>query len=71
MQDADLIRMANQIADFFQPYEREEAVEGIATHLRNFWDPRMRVQIIDIAAARPDVLAEPVREAVARLRLAA
>lgn len=70
MRDADLIRMANQIADFFQPYERAEAVEGIATHLRNFWDPRMRAQIIDIAAAQPGALAEPVREAVARLRRA-
>jgi formate dehydrogenase subunit delta len=34
--------MANQIADFFRAYPRERAVEGIATHLRKFWDPRMR-----------------------------
>ena len=34
--------MANQIADFFQSYPEAEAVEGVATHIQKFWDPRMR-----------------------------
>lgn len=42
MNDDRLISMANQIADFFQSYPEAEAVEGIATHIQKFWDPRMR-----------------------------
>ena len=34
--------MANQIGDFFKSYPEGEAVEGIATHIQKFWDPRMR-----------------------------
>jgi len=40
--DDRLISMANQIADFFLSYPEAEAVEGVATHIRRFWDPRMR-----------------------------
>jgi formate dehydrogenase subunit delta len=42
MNDQDLIRMANQIADYYKAYPQEEAVAGIAAHIRSFWDPRMR-----------------------------
>jgi|TARA_R110002073_G_scaffold156470_4_gene311754 formate dehydrogenase subunit delta len=68
MQDAELIRMANQIADFFQPYEAEEAIEGVATHIKSFWEPRMRTQLFAIADSAPDQFSEPVRAAIARLR---
>jgi formate dehydrogenase subunit delta len=35
--------MANQIGTFFESMpDREEALAGIAKHLKNFWDPRMR-----------------------------
>jgi formate dehydrogenase subunit delta len=37
-----LVTMANQIADFFQSYPEAEAVEGVLTHIKKFWDPRMR-----------------------------
>jgi formate dehydrogenase subunit delta len=42
-----LVHMANDIGDFFaaQP-DPAEAAAGIATHLRKFWDPRMRRQIL-------------------------
>ena len=41
--NTNLIRMANQIGTFFESMpDREEALQGIATHLRKFWDPRMR-----------------------------
>ena len=41
--DNNLIRMANQIGTFFESMpDRQEALEGIATHLKKFWDPRMR-----------------------------
>lgn len=41
--DDTLIRMANQIGTFFESMpDRTEALAGIAKHLKNFWDPRMR-----------------------------
>ncbi len=42
MDDNRLIFMANQIGDFFKSYPEDEAIEGIATHIQKFWDPRMR-----------------------------
>jgi formate dehydrogenase subunit delta len=42
METRDMLRMANQIADFFKGYPREEARKEAATHLNNFWDPRMQ-----------------------------
>jgi formate dehydrogenase subunit delta len=42
MQSSDLIRMANQIAAYFEPYPKQEALDGIAMHIHNFWEPRMR-----------------------------
>jgi formate dehydrogenase subunit delta len=42
MQNSDMIRMANQIAAYFEAYPRAEALAGIAKHIKSFWDPRMR-----------------------------
>lgn len=43
MNNEHLIRMANQIGVFFESMpDRKEALEGLATHLKKFWDPRMR-----------------------------
>ncbi|WP_295960870.1 formate dehydrogenase subunit delta [Rhodoferax sp.] len=43
MKADNLIRMANQIGEFFETMpEREEALDDIATHIRKFWEPRMR-----------------------------
>lgn len=51
----NLIRMANRIGDFFasQP-GRDEALTGIATHIRNFWEPRMRAALLDFLEQHPD-----------------
>ncbi len=51
--DADnLVRMANRIGDFFEAMpERPEALEGIATHLKKFWDPRMRREFVALVDA--------------------
>lgn len=45
MNNDRLVMMANQIADFFQSYPEAEAIDGIATHIKKFWDPRMRRNI--------------------------
>lgn len=39
---AKLIRMANQIAVFFDSQRAEDGPPGVATHINKFWDPRMR-----------------------------
>ena len=42
-QQDNLVRMANQIGTYFESLpDRAEALEGIANHLRKFWEPRMR-----------------------------
>jgi formate dehydrogenase subunit delta len=39
--------MANQIGSFFQSEpDHTLALEGIASHLKRFWEPRMRQQIL-------------------------
>lgn len=70
-----LVTMANQIGKFFaaQGASRggeDRAVADIAHHLRQFWDPRMRAEIIalpDETASRLDPLP---RRAVALLAAA-
>jgi formate dehydrogenase subunit delta len=45
-----LIKMANQIAAFFDGeggHNPEEAAKLMATHLRRYWEPRMRQQMIE------------------------
>ncbi len=66
--DGKLVMMANQIARFYLPQKQIEPVGAIATHIRKFWDPRMRAAIIahlDQGAAGLDDLA---RQAVERLK---
>lgn len=48
----NLIRMVNQIGAFFEPMpDRAEAIDGIAAHLRKFWEPRMRRQLFALIDA--------------------
>ena len=43
-----LIYMANQIATFFASQPREARVTGVADHINQFWEPRMRNQLFAI-----------------------
>lgn len=63
----DIVRMANQISDFFKAYPHEVAVKETATHIRNFWDPRMRCQLFDHLAAGGQGLSEIALEAARTL----
>jgi formate dehydrogenase subunit delta len=68
MQAERLVEMANQIADYFRAEpDRQEAITSAARHLRRFWDPRMRKQIIEHYEASGDGLNEIARAAVAQL----
>jgi len=60
-----LIMMANDIGAYFAGYpDRDEAIDGIASHLRNFWEVRMRREIVDYVARGGNELSPLVREAV-------
>jgi formate dehydrogenase subunit delta len=54
-----LVIMANQIGKFFASQRHSDAAKGTAEHLRKFWDPRMRAQIIDYVSHGGDGL-DPV-----------
>jgi formate dehydrogenase subunit delta len=58
--------MANQIGLFFAHQSEVQAVASINDHIRKFWDPRMRKQILDeLDVAELD---RRVRRAVAQLK---
>ena len=68
METRDMLRMANQIADFFKGYPREDAVKEAATHLNNYWDPRMRKHFFDYLAKGGEGLDPLIVEAAAQVR---
>lgn len=42
-----LVKMVNEIASFFEAEpDRDVALEAVAGHLKRFWDPRMRREIV-------------------------
>jgi len=47
MNTDNLVRMVNRIGAFFEAMpDRAEALEGIAMHVRRYWEPRMRRQLL-------------------------
>jgi formate dehydrogenase subunit delta len=67
-----LVKMANDIGAFYETWpDRKEAITSIATHLKNFWEPRMRREIIEHASRGPERdprLKDLVREAILTLQ---
>ena len=64
-----LVTMANDIANFFaaEP-DRQVAVDGVFTHLKRYWVPRMREQIVQhVREHGPGGLSEIAAAAVQRL----
>lgn len=58
-----LVKMANEIASFFESEDDPKAIsDGVAGHLKRFWDPRMRRELVRFidesggAGCRPAVL---------------
>jgi formate dehydrogenase subunit delta len=71
MKSDHLIEMANQIGMFFDSLpDREEALTGIAEHIRKFWEPRMRRTLLAAldAAHERDSFTEIVRDALVQHR---
>jgi formate dehydrogenase subunit delta len=64
-----LVRMANDIGNFFKAEpDHVVAVDSVAMHLKRFWDPRMRKEIVAYVDGGGVELMELVREAVLKLR---
>jgi len=51
MTPAKMVHMANQIALFFAAYPHDEAVAAVADHIKKFWEPRMRAQLLGYLAS--------------------
>jgi formate dehydrogenase subunit delta len=64
-----LIKMSNEITAFFVGEHDEEAAStAVANHLRRYWDPRMRKQIIAYYQERQGAgLVDIAKNAVAQL----
>ena len=64
MDQSKMIHRANEIARFWEPYPHDEGVAGVAQHIRSFWEPRFRQQLMDHAAAGGEGLHALVAEAL-------
>lgn len=71
MSDTDeLVRMANQIADFWAAYPQDDAITSIADHIQDFWTPLMRRDLNDYITAGGNRLRPLARLAGQRLAAA-
>jgi formate dehydrogenase subunit delta len=68
MVEMKLIRMANQIATYFDSRPEAERVAGIAAHINDFWEPRMRTQLLDLLVRRSDAFKAHVVESLPFIR---
>lgn len=68
MPQTKIVHMANQIGKFFASQGDDVAVAGIADHIKSFWDPHMREQILQVLDEGGEDLDPLVKQAVAQLR---
>lgn len=43
---ATQVRLVNDVARQFKHLPHDEAVAGVVGHLKTFWDPRMKAQLL-------------------------
>ena len=67
MSPEKLVRMANQIATFFESQPGDDGAERVAQHLSDYWDPRMRAEIARIVEDPNSGLSPLARRAVESL----
>jgi formate dehydrogenase subunit delta len=69
MKTETLIKMANNIGEFFNAESNKEvAAEGVKKHLERSWEPRMRKAIIAYYQEDGAKLSDLVKVAVSRLK---
>jgi formate dehydrogenase subunit delta len=60
-------RLGNDITRQFAHLPHDEAVASITEHIKRFWDPRMRANLVASANAGEDTLDPLLAAAAARL----
>jgi formate dehydrogenase subunit delta len=68
MSPEKLVYMANQIGKFFAHGSEEQAIFNTADHLKKFWDPRMRKEIVEYVEGGGEGLQPIVLKALQSLR---
>lgn len=63
-----MVHMANQISIFFESRPEPEGIAGVAAHINDFWEPRMRRQLLDHVATGGAGLRPLVLAAIAKIR---
>jgi formate dehydrogenase subunit delta len=46
MENEKMVHMANEIANYFQVYPEQRAQVGVRDHIRKYWPPNMREQLV-------------------------
>ncbi len=60
-----LVKMANQIGQFFEAEpDQEQAAKDVVSHIKRFWDPRMRKALVAHAEQRGAGLSGFVTQAI-------
>ena len=67
MNKEKLVYMINQIANYFISYSEEKAIDSTINHIDQFWDKRMKKEIIDHANNKGEGLNTIALKAVQRL----
>lgn len=65
---AKLVYMANQIARFMESKPHDEGVSGLASHINDFWEPRMRRHLFEVIDAGGAGLRPLVLDAKAKIK---
>ena len=68
MSPEKMVMMANQIATFFKTQPGSGQAENVAAHINDFWEPRMRSQLIGYAATGETGLDPLVQSALSSVR---
>ena len=63
-----IVRMANDIAKFMESKPHQEGVALLASHINDFWEPRMRRQLFAVLDAGGAGLRPLVLEAAGAIR---
>ena len=63
-----LVYMANQIAKFMESKPHDEGVAGLAAHINDFWEPRMRRHLFDVLDAGGQGLRPLVLDAAPKIK---
>ena len=63
-----ITRMANQIAMFMESKPEAEGIEGLSSHINDFWEPRMRRHLFEVLDAGGQSLRPLVLDAAGKIK---